>query len=73
MTQKTVNLDLTTIDGNAFSLMGHFQKQARKEKWPKEEIDEVLKKCQSGDYDNLVATLVEHCEPLDDVKEEEEI
>ena len=60
---KTVNLDLTSIDGNAFSLMGHFQKQARREGWTKEEIDKVLKECRSGDYDNLVATLTQYCEP----------
>ena len=59
---KTVKLDLTSIDGNAFSLMGHFQKQARREGWTKEEIDEVLDECRSGDYDHLVATLSEHCE-----------
>ena len=59
---KTINLDLTSIDGNAFSLMGHFQKQARKEGWTKEEIDAVLTECRTGDYDPLVSTLIEHCD-----------
>ena len=59
---KTVKLDLTSINGNAFSLMRAFQNQAKKENWTKEEIDEVLDECRSGDYDHLVATLSEHCE-----------
>jgi len=57
-----VNLDLTSINGNAFSLMGHFQRQARRDGWTKEEVDEVLTECRSGDYDHLVATLIEHCD-----------
>jgi len=60
---KTVNLDLTSIDGNAFSLMGHFQKQARREGWTKEEIDEVLTEARKDDYGHLVATLSDHCNP----------
>lgn len=59
---KSVNLDLTSIDGNAYSLMGHFQKQARKENWTQEEIDQVLEECKSGDYDHLVQTLIQYCE-----------
>jgi hypothetical protein len=58
---KTIKLDLCSIDGNAFSLMGAFSKQARREKWTKEEIDIVLKDCMSGDYDHLVATLSNVC------------
>jgi hypothetical protein len=63
---KTVNLDLVGLDGNAFSLMGAFQKQARREKWKESEINAVLDKCQSGDYNHLLVTLMEHCEPTDD-------
>lgn len=54
-----VIFDLTSVDGNAFSLMGHWQKAARKAGWPKDEIDIVLEECKSGDYDHLVATLLE--------------
>jgi len=57
---KKVSLQLVGLDGNAFSLMGAFQKQARREGWTKEEIDQVLTECKSGDYDNLLGTLMKH-------------
>ena len=66
---KTVNLTLVGLDGNAYSLMGAFSKQAKKEGWTEEEIDIVLKECMSGDYDNLVGVLDEHCK---EVYEEDE-
>lgn len=34
---KKVKLKLEGFDGNAFSLMGAFSKQARREEWTKEE------------------------------------
>lgn len=67
--KKTVKLDLVGLDGNAFSLMGAFQKQARSEGWTKAEIDAVLDKCMSGDYDELLATLLDHCTPTDNFDE----
>ena len=65
-TMKKVKLQLVGLDGNAFALMGAFQRQARKEGWTKEEIKEVLDECQSDDYDHLLATLAEHCEDPDE-------
>ena len=62
MVGKKVNLQLVGLDGNAFSLMGAFQKQARNEGWDQDEINQVLEECMSGDYDHLVQTLMEHCE-----------
>jgi hypothetical protein len=59
---KKVKLKLVGLDGNAFVLMGAFAAQARREKWTQEEIDAVMGACESGDYRNLVATLMEHCE-----------
>jgi len=59
---KTVDLDLVGIDGNAFSVMGEFRSQARREGWDKDEIDEVLQEAQSGDYNHLLATIMDHCE-----------
>ena len=58
---KTVNLSLVGQDGNAFNLMGLFQRQARKEEWTKEEIDCVLDECKTGDYNHLLVTLMEYC------------
>ncbi len=62
MVDKTVSLTLVGLDGNAYSLMGAFQHQAKKEGWSKEEIDDVLTECKSGDYNHLLQTLVAHCE-----------
>ena len=58
---KKVNLDLTTVNGNAFFILGAFHKQARKEGWNREEIKEVLDKAKSGDYNNLIGTIMEYC------------
>ena len=64
LTGRVVNLELIGLDGNAFSLMGAFQRQARREKWSKAEIDIVLTACTSGSYDKLVGTLISHCKEL---------
>jgi len=60
---KTVNLNLLGIDGNAFSLMGAFQRQAKRENWSDDEISKVLDDAKSGDYDNLLRVLDSHCKP----------
>jgi hypothetical protein len=58
---KKLNLKLVGVDGNAFSLMGAFRKQAKKEGWTDEEIKVVLDDCMSGDYNHLLSTLSEQC------------
>jgi len=63
---KTVNLDLVGVNGNVFMIMGVFQIQARKEGWIKNEIDAVLAEAKSGDYDHLLATIINHCEVEDE-------
>lgn len=60
--KKKVKLELVGLDGNAFSLMGAFQRAARKQGWNQEEIKTVLDDCQSGDYNHLVAVLASNCE-----------
>ena len=62
MTTKKIDLELEGLDGNAFSLMGAFRRQAKKEGWTPEEIKEVLDECQTGDYDHLLQTLMAHCQ-----------
>lgn len=57
-----MNLILEGLDGNAFALLGAFSRQAKREKWDKDEIKAVMDEAMSGDYDHLVATLMEHCE-----------
>lgn len=59
--KKKVKLKLVGLDGNAFSLMGHFSKQARKEGWTPDEIDLVIAEAMTGDYDHLLCTLMDHC------------
>lgn len=59
---KTVSLELVGLDGNAFVLMGAFQRQAKREGWTQEEINLVLKECRSSDYNHLLCVLMAHCE-----------
>lgn len=57
---KKVYLDLTGINGNAFSLMGHFRRQAAREGWTDTEIQKVLDEARSGDYNHLIVVLLDH-------------
>jgi hypothetical protein len=59
---KKVRLTLVGLDGNAFALMGAFQRAARKQGWTQAEINAVLAEAKSGDYDHLLATLITHTE-----------
>ena len=45
---KTVNLDLVGVNGNAFMIMGVFKRQAKHEGWSQEEIDLVLDEAKSS-------------------------
>lgn len=49
-------------DGNAFAIMGRFKNAARKAGWSNEDIKKVLDEAMSGDYDHLLATIMEHCD-----------
>jgi len=62
---KKVKLELIGLDGNAFALMGAFQKQARREGWTADEIKVVIDECTKGDYDHLLSTLIYYCESED--------
>jgi len=55
---KEVKMKLVGLDGNAFSLMGAFSKEARRQGTPKSEVDAVLKDCMSGDYSHLLNVLI---------------
>lgn len=63
---KTVNLDLVGVNGNAFAVMGVFQKKAKEEGWSTSEIEMVLAEAKSKDYDHLLATIMNHCEAKDE-------
>ena len=56
-----INLELVGLDGNAWALMGAFQRAARQQGRTPQEIKAVLDDCTSGDYNHLLETLVVHC------------
>jgi hypothetical protein len=76
MPAKLKTLVLAGKDGNAFAILGRFIICARREGWTEEEIDAVVKKAKSGNYDHLVSTIMDQMEhPLtdgSDVEDEDE-
>jgi hypothetical protein len=52
-------VQLTGLDGNAFSIMGRVMDALKKADVSKEEIDEYYAQSTSGDYDNLLRTAAE--------------
>lgn len=60
--KKTVKLDLDGLDGNAFSLIGAFQRAARRQGWAPDEINAVRFEATRKDYDHLLQVLVLHTE-----------
>ncbi len=66
LVNKTVNLDLVGTDGNAFAIMGAFKRQAKKEGWSEDEINAVLDEAKSGDYNHLLATIINYCKTKDE-------
>ena len=68
MTNK-VKMTLIGVDGNAFSLMGAFSCEARKQGWTNDEIKVVTDECMKGDYDHLLCTLMDN---IDDCGDEDD-
>ena len=60
--KKLAENPLVDVDGNAFAIIGAFNRQARKEGWTKEEIETVDKEAMSGDYDHLLQVFMSRCE-----------
>ena len=58
--KKLVELELVGINGNAFAVLGAFQRAARQQGWTDAEIDIVFDKAKSGDYNHLLATIMEN-------------
>lgn len=71
VSQKKVKLDLVGLDGNAFNLLGQFQRAARKQGWSQQEIDVVIAQATSSNYDHLLQVLIEHTDPDITNKEQE--
>ena len=59
--EKKVKLKLVGLDGNAFSILGAFSHAAKREGWTPEEIKAVTTKAMSGNYHELLATIMAHC------------
>jgi hypothetical protein len=55
-----VKLNLEGLDGNAFALMGAFRGAAKRQGFSEEEISEVINECMSGNYENLLCTLMDN-------------
>ena len=59
---KKVRMNMVGMDGNAFNLMGQFEKRAKLDKWESEEIQYVLHQCMIGDYNHLISVLFRYTE-----------
>ncbi|CAL2093259.1 conserved protein of unknown function [Tenacibaculum sp. 190524A02b] len=67
---KTVNLNLVGVNGNAYMILGIFKRQAKLEGWTDDEINTVLTEAENGDYVHLLATIENHCEPKDETDDD---
>lgn len=47
-------LELSTGDGNVFSIIGRARKVARRAGWSEEKVHKFTKEAESGDYDNAL-------------------
>ena len=63
MEHEKIYLNLVGQDGNAFNVLGQLRAAAKRAGWDKSEIDSVVKRATAGDYDNLLATILEYCTP----------
>ena len=52
-----VQMELVGADGNAFSILGRFKREARKQGWDADSITKVTDHAMAGDYDNLLVTI----------------
>lgn len=57
-TFKHISIDLVGEDGNAHSIMGRVQKAMRNGNCTPRETTEVLDEMKNGDYDHLLATVM---------------
>jgi len=55
-----VKMPLVGEDGNAFAILGRFQREARREGWSPEQIKAVMDDATSGGYDHLLCVMMEN-------------
>jgi hypothetical protein len=53
-------LKILGTDGNAFALLGKAKRAALKAGWNSQRIDDLFEEAMNGDYDHLLATLMEN-------------
>ena len=59
MTDDRPKLKLTGENGNAYNLLGLARRAAHQAAWPKERWEKVMTEATSGNYDHLLAVLME--------------
>jgi hypothetical protein len=57
MPKYYMEIDLSTIDGNAYAIMGAAQRVLKRAGATPEELSEYLKESMSGDYEHLIQTV----------------
>jgi len=67
-----VKMQLVGADGNAFAILGTFQREAKRQGWDTESIAEVIDTATSGDYGHLLTTIIQHTEDVVGYEEEED-
>jgi hypothetical protein len=60
MTETAPRLRLSGANGNAYNLLALAHQAARKAKWAEDRWESVRTEATSGDYDNLLQTLMRH-------------
>ena len=55
-------LQLTGVDGNAFNVLRLARQSAKKAGWTHEQIQEVMSKASSKDYNHMLCVLTDHFE-----------
>ena len=58
--QKTITVEMSERDGNAFSILGRFQNEAKRAGWSKDQVKEVMDEATSGDFDHMLQTFIGH-------------
>ena len=66
MKYPEAKVNLFNIDGNAYSIMGAATKALRKAGAPQSEIDQFREECKSGTYSDLIQTVADWCDIIDD-------
>lgn len=67
--KKKVILELVGLDGNAFALIGVWRREAKRQGWTAEEIKAVTDEAMSGDYNKVLATLMDNTQSEEEAGE----